>query len=92
MPAGVDLAAAAHVTLGAVSIEALRRTECRFGETVAIFGSGMLGLLIAQLAASAGVYVVALDTEHGTARAGRAGSARRDADRRPARRAPVYAA
>ncbi|GIF51528.1 threonine dehydrogenase-like Zn-dependent dehydrogenase [Asanoa ferruginea] len=62
VPSGVDLAAAAHVTLGAVSIEALRRTETRFGETVAVFGSGMLGLLIAQLAASAGVYVVALDT------------------------------
>jgi threonine dehydrogenase-like Zn-dependent dehydrogenase len=62
VPEAVPLEAAAHVTLGAVSIEALRRTGCRFGETVAVFGSGMLGLLIAQLAASAGIYVVALDT------------------------------
>jgi len=62
VPASVSLEAAAHVTLGAVAIEALRRTSCVFGETVAVFGTGMLGLLIAQLAASAGVYVVALDT------------------------------
>jgi threonine dehydrogenase-like Zn-dependent dehydrogenase len=58
----VPLDAAAHVTLGAVSMEALRRTHCTLGETVAVFGSGMLGLLIAQLAAAAGVYLVALDT------------------------------
>jgi threonine dehydrogenase-like Zn-dependent dehydrogenase len=62
VPDGVPLDAAAHVTLGAVSMEALRRTECTLGETVAVFGSGMLGLLIAQLAAAAGIYLVALDT------------------------------
>jgi threonine dehydrogenase-like Zn-dependent dehydrogenase len=64
VPDGVELDAAAHVTLGAVSMEALRRTNCAFGETVAVFGSGMLGLLIAQLARAAGIYVVALDTNN----------------------------
>jgi threonine dehydrogenase-like Zn-dependent dehydrogenase len=62
VPDGVPLDAAAHVTLGAICMEALRRTNCTFGETVAVFGSGMLGLLIAQLAAAAGIYLVALDT------------------------------
>jgi threonine dehydrogenase-like Zn-dependent dehydrogenase len=59
--AHVPLDRAAYVTLGAVSMESLRRTGCAFGETIAVFGSGMLGLLIAQLAAAAGIYVVALD-------------------------------
>ncbi len=62
VPDGVAMDAAAHVTLGAICMEALRRTNCAFGETVAILGSGMLGLLIAQLAAAAGIYVVAVDT------------------------------
>jgi len=61
VPDGVALHHAAYVTLGAVSMESLRRTGCSFGETVAVFGSGMLGLLVAQLAAAAGIYVVALD-------------------------------
>lgn len=61
VPDGVPLDRAAYVTLGAVAMESLRRTGCAFGETVAVFGSGMLGLLIAQLAAHAGIYLVALD-------------------------------
>jgi threonine dehydrogenase-like Zn-dependent dehydrogenase len=65
VPDGVSLDDAAHVTLGAVSLEALRRTHCTVGETVLVVGAGMLGLLIAQLARRAGVYVVAVDTHAG---------------------------
>ena len=63
VPAGVSLADAAHVTLGSIAIEALRRTECRFGESVLIVGAGMLGLLLVQLSKHAGIDAIALDID-----------------------------
>lgn len=68
VPEGVSLDDAAHVTLGAIAMEAFRRTRCSMGETVLVLGAGMLGLLITQLARRAGVYVVAVDTEAGRRR------------------------
>jgi threonine dehydrogenase-like Zn-dependent dehydrogenase len=62
VPQDVSLRDAAHVTLGTIAIEALRRTSCTFGETVVLLGAGMLGLLLTQLSAAAGVYPVAVDT------------------------------
>ncbi len=63
VPEGVALADAAHVTLGSIAIEALRRTDCRFGETVLIIGTGMLGLLLVQLTRYAGINAIALDAD-----------------------------
>jgi len=63
VPDGVGLADAAHVTLGAIALEAFRRTKTAVGETVVVIGAGMLGLLITQIARRAGVYVVAVDTD-----------------------------
>lgn len=63
VPGGVDLADAAHVTLGSIAIEALRRTECRFGESVLIVGAGMLGLLLVQLCRYSGMDPIALDVD-----------------------------
>ncbi|HEY7176456.1 MAG TPA: zinc-binding alcohol dehydrogenase, partial [Micromonosporaceae bacterium] len=63
VPDAVALADAAHVTLGAIALEAFRRTACTLGETLLVVGSGMLGLLLTQLATRAGVYVVALDID-----------------------------
>jgi NADPH:quinone reductase-like Zn-dependent oxidoreductase len=65
VPDRVPLSDAAHVTLGAIALEAFRRTECTVGETVLIVGAGMLGLLLTQIASRAGVYVVALDAQSG---------------------------
>jgi len=76
VPDAVGLADAAHVTLGAIALEAFRRTKCTVGETVVVVGAGMLGLLITQIAARAGVYVVAVDPDPGRrALAGRFGAA-----------------
>ncbi|HTW97226.1 MAG TPA: zinc-binding dehydrogenase, partial [Acidimicrobiales bacterium] len=49
--------------LGAIAMESLRRPHCCFGETVLVCGAGLLGLLITQLAAVAGIYVVAMDLD-----------------------------
>jgi NADPH:quinone reductase-like Zn-dependent oxidoreductase len=65
VPEGVALDDAAHVTLGAVALEAFRRTAATLGETVLIIGTGMLGLLITQLARRAGVYAIAVDADAG---------------------------
>ena len=63
VPPGVVLRDAAHVTLGTIAVEALRRTRCGFGETVVLLGAGMLGLLLTQLSVAAGIYPVAVDTD-----------------------------
>jgi threonine dehydrogenase-like Zn-dependent dehydrogenase len=64
VPHGVALGDASFVTLGAVAEEALRRTECHFGETVVLYGMGLLGLLAGQIAQAAGLYVIGLDIDH----------------------------
>jgi NADPH:quinone reductase-like Zn-dependent oxidoreductase len=62
VPDGVALRDAAHVTLGAIAVEALRRTTCTLGESVVLLGSGMLGLLLTQLCAAGGIYPLAVDS------------------------------
>lgn len=61
VPDGVSAEHAAFVTPGGVAVEAIRRTECRFGESVLIVGLGLLGLLAAQIARVAGLTVIGLE-------------------------------
>ncbi|HJR91880.1 MAG TPA: zinc-binding alcohol dehydrogenase [Acidimicrobiia bacterium] len=61
VPPGVTPQAAAFVAPGGVAVEAIRRTECRFGESVVIFGLGLLGLIAAQVARVAGLTVIGLE-------------------------------
>jgi threonine dehydrogenase-like Zn-dependent dehydrogenase len=63
VPDNVGLDKAAFVTLGAISMEALRRTDTRFGETVVVYGLGLLGLLATQMAKYAGIRVIGLDID-----------------------------
>jgi threonine dehydrogenase-like Zn-dependent dehydrogenase len=44
-------------------MEALRRTDTRFGEVVVVYGLGLLGLLCTQMAKYAGIRVVGLDVD-----------------------------
>jgi threonine dehydrogenase-like Zn-dependent dehydrogenase len=60
---GVSLEDASFVTLGAISIEAVRATRCTFGETIVVYGLGLVGLLVAQIARAAGLRVIAVDTD-----------------------------
>jgi predicted dehydrogenase len=61
VPDHVDLRHAAFVTVGGIAIQALRRAELQFGETVVIYGLGLVGQLCAQIARAAGCVVIGID-------------------------------
>lgn len=61
VPEAVDLRHAAFVTVGGIAIQALRRAEIQFGETVAIYGLGLLGQVCAMVAKAAGCIVIGID-------------------------------
>ena len=63
VPDGLGPDRAAFVTLGSIALEALRRSQRTLGETIAVFGCGVLGVLITMLARAAGMYVVAIDPD-----------------------------
>lgn len=61
VPDGVDLRHAAFVTVGGIAMQSLRRADLKFGETVAIYGLGLVGQLCASIARAAGCVVVGID-------------------------------
>jgi len=61
IPEGLDPFAAAFVTPGGVAVEAVRRTDCRFGESVLVFGLGLVGIIAAQIAQIAGMTVIGFE-------------------------------
>jgi polar amino acid transport system substrate-binding protein len=61
VPRDVDLKEAAFVTVGGIAMQALRRGDIQFGETVAIYGLGLVGQLCARIARAAGCVVVGID-------------------------------
>ena len=63
VPDNVALDHAAFVTLGCIATVGLRRTGCQFGETVVIYGLGLLGQLGTQIAKQAGMNVLGLDVD-----------------------------
>jgi threonine dehydrogenase-like Zn-dependent dehydrogenase len=63
VPDGVDLADAAFVTLGSIATTGLRATGCQFGETIVVYGLGLLGLLAGQIGVAAGYRIIGIDIE-----------------------------
>jgi len=61
LPDNVDFESAAFTTLGAIALHGFRLAEPQLGETVAVIGMGLLGLLTAQIAAAAGCRVLGID-------------------------------
>ena len=61
VPAGVDLRAAAFAPVGAIAMQAVRRSGAALGETVAVIGLGLVGLLICQLLHVTGCRVLGID-------------------------------
>jgi predicted dehydrogenase len=62
LPDSVDFESAAFTTLGAIALHGFRLTEPQLGESMAIIGMGLLGLLAGQMAAAAGCRVLGIDT------------------------------
>ncbi len=63
VPAEVPLEAACLTTIGAIAMQGLRQSQVVFGETVAVIGAGLVGVLTIQLARAAGCRVIALDVD-----------------------------
>jgi 2-desacetyl-2-hydroxyethyl bacteriochlorophyllide A dehydrogenase len=54
IPAGVSYEDSTFLPLGSVALHAIRRAEIKLGETFAIIGAGIIGLIAIQLARMAG--------------------------------------
>jgi predicted dehydrogenase len=63
IPPGVSFEQAAFGTIGSIALHGFRRSEAALGETVAIVGLGLVGLLGAQIARAAGCEVIAFDPD-----------------------------
>lgn len=61
IPANVDFESAAFTTLGAIALHGFRLAQSEIGESVAVIGLGLLGLLTLQIAAAAGCRVLGID-------------------------------
>lgn len=61
VPDAVPLDAAALATIGAIAMQGLRQAQIAFGETIAVIGAGLLGILAIQIARAAGCRVIAID-------------------------------
>ncbi len=61
LPDTVDFESAAFTTLGAIALHGFRLAEPQIGETLAVIGMGLLGLLTGQIAAAAGCRVLGVD-------------------------------
>jgi polar amino acid transport system substrate-binding protein len=54
---------AAFATLGAIALQGIRQSEATVGDTVAVLGLGLVGLLTAQILQAAGCRVVGVDPD-----------------------------
>lgn len=62
MPAGLDPIVGTFDRVGAVALNTVLASGACIGETAAVFGLGVIGLLTTQILLSAGVEVLAVDT------------------------------
>jgi 2-desacetyl-2-hydroxyethyl bacteriochlorophyllide A dehydrogenase len=65
IPDGLDPVAATFARVGAVALNAVLAADVHLGETVAVFGQGVLGLLTTRLVRLSGSTVVAVDAVPG---------------------------
>jgi len=63
VPEKVPLEQAALTTIGAIAVQGLRQSQAAFGESVAVIGAGLVGVLTVQLARAAGCRVIAIDAD-----------------------------
>jgi predicted dehydrogenase/threonine dehydrogenase-like Zn-dependent dehydrogenase len=61
IPDNVDFSSAAFATLGAIALNGIRLTSPQIGESVAVIGLGLLGLITAELTKANGCFVCGSD-------------------------------
>jgi len=61
IPEGVDFSEAAFGALGCIAMHGVRLGEPSLGETCAVLGLGLVGLLVAQLARTSGLRVLCME-------------------------------
>ncbi len=61
VPDNVGLEAASLTTIGAIAVQGVRQANVTFGETVAVIGVGLVGVLAIQILRAAGCRVIAID-------------------------------
>jgi len=61
IPSQVSSVAASLTTIGAIAMQGVRQAEVVIGETVAVIGAGLVGMLTIQILRAAGCRVVAID-------------------------------
>ena len=67
IPDGVPFESAAFAPLAAIGLQGLRLAQPTLGETVVVYGLGLIGLLTVQLARAAGCRVIGIDRDAGRA-------------------------
>jgi len=68
VPDSVPLDAASLTAIGAIALQGFRQSQAVLGETVAVIGAGLVGLLTMLLAKAAGCRVIAIDIDPERAR------------------------
>lgn len=63
IPKNVDFESASFTTLVSIALQGFRLAEPQIGESVAVIGMGLLGLLAAQIAAASGCRVLGIDVD-----------------------------
>lgn len=61
IPENVSYEEASYATVGSIAMQGVRQAEPRLGETVAVIGLGLLGIITVQLLKASGCRVVGLD-------------------------------
>lgn len=63
IPSGVAFDDAAYVAVGSIALQGLRQADPKLGETVAVIGLGLLGLILVQMLRANGCRVIATDLD-----------------------------
>ncbi len=63
IPDNLDFESAAFATLGAIALHGFRLADPKLGETVAVIGVGLLGLMTMQIAEAAGCHAIGIDVD-----------------------------
>ena len=63
IPSSVDLKEASFVAIGSIAIHGIRNSQVSFGETVAVIGLGLVGLITIQILKEIGVRPIGIDVD-----------------------------